>query len=136
MSVLSELENRDHIRFWQNTTGHRIFIETGTYLGETTLAMADVFYHCYTIGYDRSVYDRTNVIFSDRKNITLYHGDSGKLLGSILANLNEPAIFWLDAHYSGGITGRAETDTPIRHELRQILQHSVKNHVFLEADRK
>jgi predicted O-methyltransferase YrrM len=84
MSLLSEPEKRDHIRSWQNTTGYRIFIETGTYLGETTLAMADVFDHCYTIEYDRSLYDRANVIFSDRKNITLYHGDSGKLLGSIL----------------------------------------------------
>src|SRR5216683_2110769 len=37
MSVLSESEKRDHIRYWQCVTGHQIFIETGTYLGETTL---------------------------------------------------------------------------------------------------
>ena len=70
MSVLTESEKRDHIRYWQCVTGHQIFIETGTYLGETTLAMAQVFDHCYTIEYDRSLYERANAIFTNRKNIT------------------------------------------------------------------
>jgi hypothetical protein len=30
-------------------------------------------------------------------------------------------LFWLDGHYSGGPTGRGDSDTPIRAELATVL---------------
>ena len=40
----------------------------------------------------------------------------------MLQELKEPAIFWLDGHYSGGITARIEKYSPIEEEL-QTLRH-------------
>lgn len=134
VTLLAEAEKRDHIKWWQRQTGHRVFSETGTFLGKTTLAMADVFDHCYTIEYDSALYEKAKASFVGRNNITAYLGDSGKLLGEILGKVSEPAIFWLDAHYSGGITGRAEADTPIERELSVIFSHAVKGHVILIDD--
>ena len=134
VTLLTEREKRDHIKWWQGQTGYRVFTETGTFLGKTTLAMADVFDHCYTIEYDPALYEKAKASFVGRDNITAYLGDSGKLLGEILGNLSEPAIFWLDAHYSGGITGRADADTPIERELSGIFSHAVKGHVILIDD--
>ena len=61
-------------------------------------------------------------------------GDSGKVLPSVLARLTEPALFWLDAHYSGPGTARASRDTPIVDEISAILAHPVPGHVALIDD--
>ncbi len=123
-----------YIKWWQRQTGYRVFSETGTFLGKTTLAMADVFDRCYTIEYDPALYEKAKANFVGRDNITAYLGDSGKLLGEILGKVSEPAIFWLDAHYSGGKTGRAAADTPIERELSVIFSHAVRGHVILIDD--
>ena len=45
-----------------------------------------------------------------------------------------PALFWLDAHYSGPITARGVLDTPIVQELAAIRAHPVAGHVVLIDD--
>ena len=62
------------------------------------------------------------------------HGDSQSLLPTILEKINEPAFFWLDAHYSGGETSFAKEHSPIEYELKSILDHHIKNHVILIDD--
>ncbi len=134
--VYSEMEKREHILSWQRATGHQVFVETGTYLGKTALAVSPHFRECYTIEYDKSLYERALVSFAGRANITAYHGDSGEVIGLILKILKEPALFWLDAHYCGGTTARISSDkfTPIEQELKQIFAHPIKNHLILIDD--
>jgi hypothetical protein len=43
-------------------------------------------------------------------------------------------LFWLDGHYSAGITARGDIATPISLELEAILSHPVKSHVILIDD--
>jgi hypothetical protein len=52
----------------------------------------------------------------------------------ILSSINEPILFWLDGHYSGGETAKGEANTPILKELEFILRHPIKNHVILIDD--
>jgi hypothetical protein len=52
----------------------------------------------------------------------------------VIAGLNEPALFWLDGHYSGGVTEKADIETPIMKELEYIFTHPVKNHLILIDD--
>ncbi len=42
---------------------------------------------------------------------------------------NIPALFWLDAHHSGGVTANAGYD-PIFEELKSIYMHPIKRHVI------
>ena len=42
--------------------------------------------------------------FSDTPAVECRHGDSGEILGRVLAELNAPALLWLDGHWSGGVT--------------------------------
>ena len=67
-------------------------------------------------------------------HVEILHGDSGVVLPELLRRISEPALFWLDAHYSTGETVRGELDTPIEQELKAILNHSVRNHVILIDD--
>ena len=52
--------------------------------------------------------------------VTIIEGNSGDLLGEIVAGLQDPILFWLDGHYSGGITAKGAEDTPILKELSAI----------------
>ena len=67
-------------------------------------------------------------------NIAVIHGDSGEVLPSLLNNIDTSCLFWLDGHYSGGVTSKGEKDTPILEELKCVLSHSIKNHIILIDD--
>jgi hypothetical protein len=133
-SLLSGPEKREEIRKWQRMTGYRLFVETGTFLGETTLALAGVFDRCWTVEIDRALYEPAAARFGGHANITALHGDSQALMPEILKQVDAPAIFWLDGHYSRANTGRGATDTPIVSELTRIFEHPIREHVILIDD--
>ncbi|MCZ7616643.1 MAG: hypothetical protein M5T52_24530 [Ignavibacteriaceae bacterium] len=63
----------------------------------------------------------------------IINGDSGKLLKQLVAKISDPAIFWLDGHYSGFETAKGDIETPIKQELGAIL-NSELNHIILIDD--
>lgn len=56
------------------------------------------------------------------------------MLPTLLSELREPALFWLDGRYSAGFRARGTKDIPISTELDLILNHSVAEHVVLIDD--
>jgi hypothetical protein len=132
--LLSDIEKREEIRRWQLATGYKVFVETGTFLGKTTLAMSQIFDRCFTIEIDENLYARARQLLASRSNITVILGDSGEKLPEVVAQLEEPAIFWLDGHYSKSVTGKGARDTPIEAELHAIFHHRIKEHVILIDD--
>ena len=40
--------------------------------------------------------------FAGDARVTLYRGDSSRLLGEMIAGIRSPITFWLDGHWSGG----------------------------------
>ena len=67
-------------------------------------------------------------------NIEVVEGDSARILPRVLSGLSEPALFWLDGHFSGTGTARGERETPLLHELEAIGRHPVPGHVLLVDD--
>ena len=112
----------------------QILIETGTYLGTTVDATKNVFLKIYSIELDRRLYQRAKNKFSKFKNIQIIQGDSSIILPKLLKKIKVPCLFWLDAHFSKGITARGRKDTPIWEELTAILNHKIKNHLILIDD--
>src|SRR5216683_863178 len=108
-------------------------VETGTYLGDMVWAVRHTFREIHTIELDPSLYRRAVRRFHRSRNVHVYQGDSAEVLGGIVAALKGPALFWLDGHYSGGITARGELDTPIRKELSRVFA-SPWPHVVLIDD--
>ena len=109
-------------------------IETGTYLGETVLAVKDVFDTIFSIELDETLAGRAQKKFSKYRHITILQGDSGEIIKDILAGMKKPCLFWLDSHYSGGLTTKGAYDTPIMQELSHIFNHQIKDHVVLIDD--
>lgn len=111
-----------------------VFVETGTGGGGTTYFLRNEFKKLYTIEFADHIFLQGKAKLKDEKNIIPLHGDSAEVLSNILKTLDQPALFWLDAHYSGGDTGLADKETPILEELEQILRHQIKSHVILIDD--
>ena len=101
---------------------YKIFVETGTYLGETIFRMEPIFKELHTIEIKKQLYDSVRRNYKGNK-ITFHLGDSSYKLKEIVKKLNENAIFFLDGHWSAGITGRGEKDCPLYEELSAIVNH-------------
>jgi hypothetical protein len=107
----------------QAVFGAGIFVETGTYLGEMVHAAGRAFGEIHSIELNPTLAKEAAAFFKGSPHISIHEGDSGLILRDVLAGLSGPAIFWLDAHYSAGMTAKSGTfgDTPILAELDTIL---------------
>jgi len=109
-------------------------VETGTYLGAMINATKDTFSRIYSIELDPALFQRAKRKYARFEHISLIHGDSSEVLPTILADLRQPCLFWLDAHYSGGFSAKGTLESPILQEVRHILNHPIDGHVILIDD--
>lgn len=122
------------IREYAATCGVRILVETGTHEGDAVFACLDTFDRIYSIEMAHELFLRASERFEGNSHVEILQGDSTYVLPSVLEKIDEPALFWLDGHFCGGITARGDQDTPIVAELRAILTHRVRGHVVLIDD--
>lgn len=59
--------------------------------------------------------------FARTPAVEVVHGDSSSALAPILAGLDAPALFWLDAHVSTTKSARGELPSPVVQELELVL---------------
>lgn len=118
----------------------RIFIETGSYRGDGIQLAIDAGYdRIYSMDNDPASIDfclnRFDMHNGQNANIKLYNADSADSLGLILQHINEPAVFWLDAH-SQMLEGEAESANPwpLLDELRQIADTGIQGHTIIIDD--
>jgi hypothetical protein len=71
--------------------------------------------------------------FAGDSHIQIIENDSAVALKELVPSIHEPALFWLDGHYSGGNTGKGVKETPIMEELDTILASNI-DHVVLVDD--
>ncbi len=109
-------------------------VETGTFLGDMIYAMKDHFKEIYSIELSETLHDKAKLAFQKYPHIHLVAGDSATALDFVLRDIKGRCLFWLDGHYSGGITALADVRSPIRAEIEAILRHPVKGHVILIDD--
>jgi hypothetical protein len=128
----SHLSKQQHLKKWAKKNGLHILVETGTDLGEMVFAMQDDFNTIISIELAEVFYKKAKRRFN-QKHIQLLHGDSGKLLKDVMQQLEEPALIWLDGHYSGGATAKGEKECPVYEELQNIFS-SKFDHTILVDD--
>jgi hypothetical protein len=120
----------------------KIFIETGTFFGDTIDFFKNSFSKLYSIELSEELAEKAKKRFENNMNISIIQGNSSVELSNILREINQPCIFWLDGHYSSEFwigkefirTAKGERNTPIWEELLQIINHKVKNHIILIDD--
>ena len=102
-----------------------VWVETGTYLGTTTKYLSDYYPHVYSIEPEPMLYKQASKRF-ERKNVTLLNDVSENELPKLLPKLSGNINFWLDGHYSAGMTFKGEKDCPVEDELTAI-ERNIQN---------
>ena len=122
---------------YAQTYGTKVFVETGTYKGDTVKAMVEskLFNRIHTVDIYQDRADAAIRRFRNYPTVKCWYGDSAKLLPVILKEVRQPALFWLDAHHSGKKIARIKglIETPLLAELEAVLQHH-HNHIILIDD--
>lgn len=96
------------------------WIETGTYLGATTEFLAAAGGRVITIEPEPKLFNAAVERLRGFPNVTVLNGTSESCLPEAIASVNGNIAFWLDGHYSEGITFQGVRDTPIIFELDAI----------------
>jgi hypothetical protein len=106
----------------ERRSNSKVWVETGTYLGQTTNFLLDHGHEVHTIEPDLALYSRALHRFAKKEMCSVYLGDSSEILPTVLKILDraKPTAFWLDGHYSGTGTFSGSRPTPINQELRAI----------------
>lgn len=107
----------------------KVFVETGTYLGDTTNAVSDYFDKIFTFEISEELVNMAKNRFINKSNIEIIQGDSGIELKNILPRINQKTCFWLDGHYSDGFlhAKKNNLDTPIINEIETIFNSNIKD---------
>jgi hypothetical protein len=114
--------------------GIRHFVETGTFRGNTTRWAAAHFERVTTVEAQDGFYREACAALADLNNVSVLKGDSAEKLHEVVAGLDGPALFWLDAHSGGGYFA-AEDYCPLLGELEAINLSSQQHVVFIDDAR-
>ena len=115
--------------------GPTTFVETGTYRGDTIAAVRTYVTRSVSIELDETLCALARHRFRRHPDVEILWGDSGTLLAAVVEGLTEPAAFWLDGHYSGGVTADSGGDAPILSELEAVLTSPVAHLVLVDDAR-
>jgi hypothetical protein len=121
------------IEEYQKKFNIKILVETGTYLGDMVEAQRDSFEKIYSVELSKKLFQRAVKRFKLYSHISILNGDSGIVLNKLIPEIDTPALFWLDGHYSEGITAKGIKECPVSEELDAILK-SVLPHIVLIDD--
>lgn len=95
----------------------RIAVETGTYRGTMTLLLARHFEVVHTVEMSDALYSK--LPRDGAVNVTWHRGDTRIILPKLCLEIEEPVLWFLDAHYFAG-AGAARGGLPIWNELSAI----------------
>ena len=114
-----------------NNLKDSLWIETGTYYGETTKLLSKISKKTISIEADKNLFEISNKILKNFKNVEILNGKSEDLLDKVISkNLNfKNVCIYLDAHLcqdhlkNTKTFGNENTATPILNELEIITKY-------------
>jgi hypothetical protein len=120
----------------------KVFVETGTFFGDTIDFLKDHFSKLYTIELQEDLYLKAKERFEGNNNVEVIFGDSSTVLKELVLKLKGKTLFWLDGHYSSEFfvgstfvkTAKGDKNTPIIEELTEILKNGLNDNIILIDD--
>lgn len=107
----------------RNGIPNATWIETGTFLGQTTQFLSRHAAKVYSIEPEPRLFENAANYFRKFDNVEIINGTSEGVFPELLPKVSGDVNFWLDGHYSAGPTFKGQKDTPIVEELGEIGRH-------------
>ena len=117
-----------------NSLQNATWIETGTYLGDTTSKLAKIARKVISIEPQSELSKFASNRLKRHKNVEIINAASENCISVILERISGPTCFWLDGHYSGDITFQGGEVSPISAELSAISNFLANNKVAVLID--
>lgn len=110
-----------------------IFVETGTYMGETLQVVEPLFERLYTIEIKEEFINNVKSRYMGSK-INFILGDSSIELEKLTKVLDNNTVFFLDGHWSAGNTGKGAKDCPLYEEVTGICNNFKHSGIIIIDD--
>ena len=117
-----------------NSLQNATWIETGTYLGDTTSKLAKISQKVISIEPQTELSVFASKRLRRHKNVEIINATSESSITDILKGISGPTCFWLDGHYSGDVTFQGSEVSPISAELSAISRYLTRNKVVVLID--
>ena len=111
------------------------FVETGTHKGHTAAWASELYARVITIEGSELWFQKTSERLAPYSNVTMLHGHSAQVLPEVITRLTGPALFWLDAHWSGRQTAGAEDQCPLLGEIAAINTSAFDHFILIDDAR-
>lgn len=115
-------------------TGANVFVESGTSHGDAIAAIRPFVSKVFSIEAHLPSYEYSSKRFVKDEGVQILFGNSAHLLEDIVTKVDDVAVVWLDAHYSGTGTALLDKETPIEEELRIFAELENKKNFSLVID--
>ncbi len=99
---------------------HRIFVEAGTYKGQTTAFFIPHADQVISVELHDGLFAAAQKRFAQQPNVTLVRGDSLVEIPRIVATCSSPPLVFLDGHFSGAGTAKGEEMEPAESTLGRL----------------
>jgi len=119
----------------KNEFNIKYFVETGTYVGNTAYWASQYFDRVFTIEKSEELWQKASSNYTGVDNVQFIIGDSRQMLREVVGKIISPAIFWLDAHWCGGITYGEGNECPLIDELQIIVNDSYDHFILVDDAR-
>ncbi|ASQ87046.1 hypothetical protein [Mycobacterium intracellulare] len=99
---------------------HRIFVEAGTYKGQTTAFFIPHADEVISVELHDGLFAAAEKRFAQQPNVTIVHGDSLIEIPRIVADCSSAPFVFLDGHFSGAGTAKGEEMEPADSTLGRL----------------
>ena len=103
------------------------FVETGTFLGNTSMRCSRAFKQVFTIELDEKLFQQAKDYLSSRDNVVCIQGDATVELPLVLQRPEcNNAVIFLDGHFSSGKTAHGDVPEPACELLASLAEFKSK----------
>lgn len=119
---------------YQKRFGYKTLVETGTFHGGMATWNINNFDRIVSVELGKDLYEENKSRFAAFPKVELINGDSAHVMSSIVAGINEPAIYYLDAHHFCWSDVKGDKESPILEEIDAIMNGAKSDYIILIDD--
>lgn len=114
-----------------------VFVETGTFEGDSIELIKNIFTEIYTIEFSIEYYYKSQARFADSEHINVIHGESSSILKTISPELHAKSVlYFLDAHWCEAKNTAGKTSQcPLLQEIGSIGSLNAQSLIIIDDAR-